>query len=183
MASPVGHSLSGLGLYLLASAGRGGRLFPPAETAAVLMLSNLPDLDLLPGILVGDSSRWHHLATHSLLFAAALSVCIMAAAVLIKWTRGPGRRWAGLGGSLVVLHIMLDYFTADNRPPYGLRLFWPLGDGFYIAGRTFLDSVVRGPWSPDLPGIWLKIAARETLIFGAFFLAALGIRKRWLMKR
>jgi membrane-bound metal-dependent hydrolase YbcI (DUF457 family) len=183
MASPVGHSLSGLGLYLLAGAGRGGRLFPAGDSAVVLLLSNLPDLDLLPGVLMGDSSLWHHLVTHSLFFALALSGCIMAAAVLIKGARGPGMRWAGLGGALVVLHILLDYYTADSRPPYGLRMFWPLSEGYYIARRTILDSVVRGPWSPDLPGIWLRIAAKEALIFGAFFLAALGIRKRWQTTR
>src|ERR1044071_7547790 len=63
MPSPVGHSLAGLIAYQIAPEIDGmarGRV-----VALYLLAANAPDLDFLPGLIVGDPNRFHHGISHS----------------------------------------------------------------------------------------------------------------------
>jgi membrane-bound metal-dependent hydrolase YbcI (DUF457 family) len=148
-------------------------------TAAALGLlaANLPDLDFLPGLLAGNPSRWHHAWTHSLAFAGLVSVCIWAVAVLLTQDRGRAARWALTGGLLVVLHHVLDLFTGDPSPPFGIPLLWPVSDGWYLSPWTPLADVRRGSPNPELVRHWVKLALTEGLLGGALLAGAAGWRR------
>ncbi len=141
MASPVGHTLVGLSLGFLSWK----RVFrSPIGWKGVLfcvVMANLPDFDVIPGIFAGDINRFHHDHSHTLLFAFAVSLVVYASA-------GKNRgKWALMSLVLVLSHFLVDLITIDTSPPVGLRLLWPLqdmsGDGFKWR-YAFLPSVARG---------------------------------------
>jgi membrane-bound metal-dependent hydrolase YbcI (DUF457 family) len=177
MASPVGHTLSGLSLYLLIR-GRTGTRLTLLEGVTVVLVSNLPDLDLIPGMLAGDSSLWHHRFTHSFFFAFTLSICIILALVLLKGAGEIDGRMVVAVGALICLHIGLDFFTEDPHPPHGSQVFWPFSREYFLSPWTFLDRVRREP--PNLMMIreWVLIALKEILIFGPPLLGILWWRSR-----
>lgn len=87
-----------------------------------LVVANIPDLDFIPGILVGDPTRFHHFESHSLFFGLVVSF------LLSKISRAPF--WALL---LVGLsHPLLDLLTWDSYGFYsdhhGIPLFWPFSN-------------------------------------------------------
>jgi inner membrane protein len=92
-------------------------------------LAMLPDADLLiPGT--------HRMGTHSVV-AAAL-VFIVAAVVTGKVTRT-----AMICGAAYASHLLLDWLGADDFPPRGLQLFWPLTSEWYISGLDVFRQTAR----------------------------------------
>ncbi len=165
MASPLGHSLAGLALYLtLRKDGTTG--FSVPEAVAVVVVSNLPDLDLIPGFLSGNSSLWHHRATHSLFFALLVSVCILGASVLLKGAKKTSGRLVLTFGILICLHIGLDLVTFDDNPPRGLQVFWPFSREYFQSPVPLLDRVMRRDVDWELIVQWAKVALKEVIIFG-----------------
>jgi inner membrane protein len=130
MATPVGHSLAGYAIYRLLVPGEQRR---SALLLVAVVMANAPDLDFVPGILVGAPAMYHQGVSHSFAFAAAAGVM---GAVLLRAMAG---RVAQMGFFLAFLcyssHLVLDLFGRDARPPYGIPLFWPLTD------HTFLSPV------------------------------------------
>lgn len=124
MPSPVGHTLAGLcGLII-------GDLFlskPPPRPILLIssaIIANLPDLDMLPGVLLlGDPKAFHRQATHSLFMAIVVGVI---AALLVK--RHRNRLWWGVWATgLYAGHICLDFLVEDS----GVQAFWPLSKDFF----------------------------------------------------
>jgi membrane-bound metal-dependent hydrolase YbcI (DUF457 family) len=99
-----------------------------------VIIANSPDLDLVPGILLGEPNRYHHVGfSHSAVFAAvaALAVGVVAASAGRRWPVVNRRLSAVTGtalmvGLLLLSHILLDALTTDTRPPAGVPMFWPL---------------------------------------------------------
>jgi inner membrane protein len=131
MATPVGHSLAGYAIYrFLVSAKDRPAAFPLLAVAA----ANAPDLDFVPGILVGAPAMYHQEMSHSFAFA------ILAGglgAVILRVVADTGARIGfALGFFGYSSHLIIDLFGPDNiRPPFGIPLFWPLTE------RTFLSPV------------------------------------------
>ncbi len=159
MPTPVAHSLAGVTMGLLSSPGRPVdlRLFLASVVAA-----SLPDVDFGIGYLVGKNL--HHYFTHSigstLLFTAAVSLISRAAG-----RERPAFDALVLGASYLS-HILLDLFSKDTAAPYGMQLFWPLSNEFYISPVLIFDDIWRGSLA-KLFGLhnWLSVA-RELLVMG-----------------
>lgn len=125
MPSPIGHSLAGGIIYVISvkqvaktwKSLLGGILF-------CLIYSNLPDIDFLPGIIVGSLNKYHHVITHSLFFSVVL-------ALLTGFIAGRKAGW--LSFILLGIHIIMDYFTADTSFPYGMTIFWPFSNTYFIS--------------------------------------------------
>ena len=69
MATPAGHSLAGYIIFLIAKR----RLLLPAGWKGALLaviLSNVPDLDYIPGYITGSPNIFHHGISHSIGFAS-----------------------------------------------------------------------------------------------------------------
>jgi inner membrane protein len=93
-------------------------------------MANFPDLDFIPGILQGEPALYHQGLTHSL--GMALIVSLVAAAVF---------RVEGMAVRSTFLlclicyasHLVLDFFGPDGRLPYGIPLFWPVVNQYFIS--------------------------------------------------
>jgi inner membrane protein len=124
-----------------------------------LFAANAADLDFIPGLLSGEPDRCHHGISHSLGFAALVAVVCG----LVLMFRAHQARWQPfvVCFALWSSHIGLDYFSIDNRLPYGVPLFWPLSDAYYIAPFAFF------------PGIRRALASAE------FFTSLLSLHNLW----
>lgn len=168
MSTPMGHSLLGL---------IAGQLVKP-ETIRLqpnwLLLSviagNAADLDFLPGLLSGDLNRYHHQASHSIL--VALLVGLLVWCLLLRCSHQAGR--AGLLTTLAYgSHLLVDYLTADYRPPLGIPLFWPFSPDYFLSPYILLDGVRHGmPGDSSLTSLlqivsWqnLQLLMLETTLF------------------
>jgi membrane-bound metal-dependent hydrolase YbcI (DUF457 family) len=94
------------------------------------VLAVIPDADLL--------FQTHRTYSHSL--TAVGIVGLVAAAIAA--TRGkPIVRVALMCAAAYATHLLLDWLEVDLSPPFGIQLFWPFNDTFYISTwMVFLQS-------------------------------------------
>jgi inner membrane protein len=128
MPSPLGHSLMG---YTICRATIKPHVAHDWKLIALCVFAaNAPDLDFLPGLFVGDLGRYHHGASHSVIFAVFLGI--------LAGTLFSRRIYAfGMGFSLYLSHVLLDYLVQDPSPPLGIPLFWPVTGEYYMAPFAF----------------------------------------------
>lgn len=149
MSSPIGHSLAGYaGYQLLPFLGLRSR--KRTTLFAAIALANLPDLDFIPGLLLGDLRAFHRQASHSLLCALLVGIGV----ALISWLVGrqngpefslpPKAAWArwGLWAMTGYLgHLAIDLVVSDKLGPAGLQLLWPFSEAFLISPITILPGL------------------------------------------
>ncbi len=157
MATPVGHYL--LGLAVAQALARN-----EAERRRGLWLGLVacaPDLDVLPGLALGEIGRFHHGITHSLAVAALAGVTAFLAPRLLA------RGWPVYLSVVVFLvygsHLLLDYFTLDTGAPYGIPLFWPFSQETYQAWWPLLPNVQHTS-GPLLSAHNLMLMLREAAV-------------------
>jgi inner membrane protein len=139
MPSPIGHSLAGYVIYRAIAVNR-ARSYDWQYIALCILAANAPDLDFIPGLIVGDLGRYHHGPSHSLffgvVFAIVLSIfCLRRLYIFL------------IAFTLYSSHLLLDYFVKDPSFPHGVPLFWPFSDEYYMASFAFLRGV---KYQPDL---------------------------------
>lgn len=177
MPSPIRHALTG---FALQQARPGVLLARPGHEAVLfLFLANLPDLDFLPGFLAGAPNLYHHGAFHSLGAALAVSALV---GILFRLGKRSFRGAAVLMFLLYLVHLALDYFAGDTKPPYGMPLLWPFSGEFFLAPRALFLNIARSGSSRDfLSSLFnlhnLDAVLREIMLLGG---PALGA---WLWRR
>ena len=125
----------------------------------VVIVSNLPDLDFLPGILSGEPNRYHHGFSHSLGFAVILSGLFFW---IERYCRRGKKPWFSLGFfTLYTLHVVVDYFAMDTTAPYGEPLIWPFSTSFYIFPHPFFLDVER---SSNPSQFFISIFSKHNLL-------------------
>lgn len=150
MPSPILHTAAGLAAALLLRRARPSVRFWPLAAHAVVV-SSLPDLDYLPGLAVGQLNAFHQGPTHSLAAVVAAAVGLSLVAPLRHAIGLPRFRLCFLFTlSLLLLHLLLDAFTQDFRPPIGIPLFWP-----------FSDAPVHASFSLFLFPAWSKMTLSD----------------------
>jgi membrane-bound metal-dependent hydrolase YbcI (DUF457 family) len=138
MPTPVGHVLGGAAAYL-ATTDRALRE-DMGLAAACIGVSLFPDLDFAITPFAGRS--YHHYFTHSLGFAALFAIAVYLLARVLKRSR-PFRE-ASILTAVYLSHILLDFLGKDTTTPFGVQLFWPFSDVFYISSISIFDEVWRG---------------------------------------
>jgi len=177
MPLPVAHSLMG---YAIAEA-TNVRLSEKKwiNISIFAALANLPDFDYLPGFLLGQPNRFHHLWVHSLGFALLIGLL----GSLILWQRRrkgvlqeitDGQAWQFWPGCLAISaavfsHCVLDLLTEDTSLPYGMLLLWPFELSFYDVSWSLFPSTHKSNESATfltsvLQWYNIKLALREFLI-------------------
>lgn len=128
MATPFGHALAG---YAVFNASGSTRTRHRLELAVLCLAMGLaPDLDMIPGFLIGKPVFFHGTISHSIGFALMVSLAIATI-----------YHFRGKSFSLVVklcffsylTHLILDFFNPDGRPPYGIPFFWPFCGEYFLS--------------------------------------------------
>jgi len=136
MPSPVFHTLSGCAFD-------GSNSFdqPILHFIWIMWCVNAPDIDLLCGLLFGDSIfAYHRLYSHSLIGCGLVFL-------FLKWVGGKNvfiQREINFAAGLVLLHLIADMFTGPHYglyPSYGLRLFYPFASVKFSLPLTLFTPV------------------------------------------
>jgi inner membrane protein len=130
--SPAGHTLIGLCGFLMTQR----NVIPQKQLwllGGCVLLSLLPDFDVVPGLLLGDPRLFHRQGSHSVTAAVLVGLLI---GCLARWCRLNGRWWGIWGGSLYLSHVILDTFVDDPSPPFGVQLLWPFSNDYFISSVT-----------------------------------------------
>jgi len=144
MASPFGHSVLGLSVAELATGKRPLRSWP--WYLYIIFAANAPDLDFVPGFFIGDMNRYHHTGSHSI-FAAFLFGWV-AGLIVWRFARHPAAIGV-IGGLVYTAHLVGDYFAHDLEAPFGIAVFWPFTNTFYIAPSPFISNITHGDFGQD----------------------------------
>jgi len=162
MPTPVGHTLAALALYWGGRRPLEGRAF----LAAVVVSALLPDVDFGLSVLAGRNL--HHHFTHSL-------TCVALYFVLCRLWLPPGR--ANLLSVAYLSHVLLDLFSKDTSPPFGIPLFWPFSETHFISPVPLFSDVWRGTLQ-KLFGLhnWLSVSG-EILVVGPLTALAWWLRR------
>ncbi len=128
MPTPLGHSLAGFAVYgFSARAQEHDRL---DLLFLSVVLANAPDLDFIPGLLIGKPSLYHQGITHSLGFAVLVSLGI----TWIYRLRGkPTSALFPLCFFSCASHLVLDCLGPDGKAPFGLPLLWPISNEYFLS--------------------------------------------------
>lgn len=136
MATPIGHSLAGYAVYVFA---KGAKSRGDRELMLLCIFAAMaPDLDFLPGLLVGTPALYHQGISHSLGFTLPLSLGLAGIGHL------RGRSFSVVFGSCFIAslsHLVLDFLGPDTRPPYGIPLLWPISGEYFISPVPVLLGV------------------------------------------
>jgi membrane-bound metal-dependent hydrolase YbcI (DUF457 family) len=148
MSLPIGHSAIGFTVYGLFYGSR-LRLRLWKVPLGILLLSNLPDVDVALGIVLhGNGSAFHRGPTHSLVFA--LIAGYLFSTLWKSWDQSVTMSFR-ISLALILCHVLADSFFT-NSP---ISFFWPLAvnwSGGYSGFRNVVDLVLFGNYQ-DLPVI------------------------------
>jgi inner membrane protein len=174
MPSPIIHSLTG---YLMAhktaqTQGKGLCRIVILIGLAVIA-SNLPDLDYLPGLLMGNLKLFHHGMTHSLTFSVIFGV-LMGLLLHRAW-QWRFRKGFVLFSWIYASHIGLDLLGKDHSYPYGMQLLWPFSTEYYISPVTFFPGLIN-------TGVWEALSLANLRCVGIEMLLFLPI-VLWVFRR
>lgn len=139
MSSPIGHSLAG---YVIASIKSKSLLNRNIFTVLLFaFVANAPDLDFIPGILIGKPNLYHHGISHSIGMGIVFS-SILAFIFNFKKMKNFKRDFF-IFFSLFGSHLILDYLSYDSRSPIGIPLFWPFSQQYFIFPDPILPPILH----------------------------------------
>ena len=140
MALCLAHATAG---YLAYEALRPSGPHRPALLAGAVLMANAPDLDFLPGILIGAPAAYHRGVTHTM---GALLVVSVAAWAVARILRSRAAWWWGLTAAAAYgSHLLVDWMTVDAVPPAGIRMLWPLTGAWLHAPFSLFGEIIIDP--------------------------------------
>ncbi|MGD9124507.1 MAG: metal-dependent hydrolase [Desulfarculaceae bacterium] len=178
MATPVGHALAGI-LVGSGLAWNRNLLGPWRDVVVFAAVAQAPDLDFLPGLILGQPEAFHHGVSHSAGFA-------LLAGLIMAWVfrkQGQAWRWGLISALVYFAQVGLDALTADSSSPYGVPLWWPISGEYVMASHPIFMDVRRQPlgWA----NLWhnLGAAGLEALILGPPTALMVWFRSRHLRRQ
>lgn len=178
--SPIAHSAMGFLIFWIFRKGVPPGFKKQAKSWLLLLgmavfFSMLPDIDVVPGILLGDFVGYHNQGTHSLLIG--LGVAIAVGLILMRrYRRFWLWFWIALAG--YTFHVIMDYFTTGER---GVMLFWPLSSDRFVSPFKIFYGV---RWSEGLlhPAHLLTVGSELAFVGVIILIAYLMERKTGITK-
>jgi membrane-bound metal-dependent hydrolase YbcI (DUF457 family) len=136
-----------------------------SDFALYAVLANLPDVDLLIGLLLkGDAQAYHGGVTHSIFFAVVMG---LVASLILR--RRFAIRWSLFVFSLAVAsHVLVDSFTGTHigvHSTRGYALFWPFSQTVWPMPVTLFPGVQHDTLARLLSAHNLAVIGYEILIF------------------
>jgi len=135
MASPVGHTICGLAIYIVWC--KNIRFWFKEWPIVIwaVFCANLPDFDLFAGLMKGELNQYHQGYTHTLGFALFIGVTVYFVLKIMKIKRALSI--AMLSFFLVFFHVLMDSFNYDSKPPIGVMLLWPFSNHYFNPIQIF----------------------------------------------
>ena len=124
--------------------------------ALIVVIANLPDLDFLPGFLTGNPNQFHHHFLSHSLGGAILASALLAGCFSFFQKRSFLPLFA-IFASVYFSHVLLDYFSTDTSQPYGVPMFWPFSQDYFISPvPLFLSIEKSGSGLAFISGLFVK---------------------------
>lgn len=139
MSLPVLHSFAGYSSYRAAR--KGGMFSNYPLLILCVIAANLPDLDFVPGVILGEAASFHRGFSHSL--GACLIFSAVACFLWCFWRPAEAKTVFRLAFASYGSHLLLDYFSCS---PKGTMLMWPLSDAAFYS--PFMRPEHFTAWSP-----------------------------------
>lgn len=185
MSSPFGHSLAGFIIYSYKN-----KSLKPKETYKLffyIFIANAPDLDFLIGMMVGKPNLYHHGISHSLGMAALFAFII---ALFAHWFQKNNdlsiKNNFFLLFILICSHLFFDLISVDGRPPYGIPLFWPFSDRYFMVPilppvkHSVLDHATIIQFFEDVFSVHnIYVVLLEIIVMTPFVLIMMLLNKFW----
>lgn len=182
MPTPIAHSLVG-GIFYFIWKRRLPNSLRPVFLGILFCVtySNLLDFDFIPGIILGNLNRFHHGISHSIGFAVVIAfVTGLVSRFLLKrsfWRIG------GVSLILLLVHLFMDFSTGDTSVPYGIMLFWPFSNRYYISPISIFPAFPKRASVADVVNpLNLKAYIYELILLGPLFIIISFIRLRGVFK-
>ena len=131
----------------------------------------MPDLDILPGLVLGDPRAFHHQGTHSIVAAAGFGILISLLSGMWSSAR---LKWGIWAAGIYASHVLLDLLGDDLIPPFGVQLLWPFSEEYFISPVTIFRSVYFGhsiPLTQTLSSVKNLFAALQEILLISPFVA------------
>ena len=153
MPLPLGHSAIGLATHELSS--KDSTLTKWKVVLFVSVLANLPDMDVVVGLLLRENgAAFHRGPTHSLVFAV-----IMGWVASMAWKIWPKIPRLGFAICFLVIfsHVLSDLFFTSTP----VSLLWPLEVNW---------SLGHSGWTDVLGTVFLKAFQDAGIVLGCIFI-------------
>jgi inner membrane protein len=151
LATPVGHILAGYAIYGFTKEPKAKEQMGLAFLAVFAAIA--PDLDLLPGLLVGKPALYHGGISHSLGFALMVS---LGAAGIMKLRGKAFLPVFSLSFLAYSSHLLLDWLGPDGRWPFGIPVFWPISSETFLSPAPVFLGVHHAGTTEASIGDWLQ---------------------------
>jgi len=145
MPTPIGHSLISTAIF--SGVNRKKLRLRWFDYLIFLFIGIFPDLDFLPGLVLGTPSRFHHGFSHSLVFGIIIGT--MTGLLYRKWKGKPWRHYALIFTGVYFSHLIADFFGVDTSYPFGEQLFWPVWQAYVLSPISIFSDVYRSSNSAD----------------------------------
>jgi membrane-bound metal-dependent hydrolase YbcI (DUF457 family) len=180
MPLPLGHAAGGLAIYEL-YAKNGFKVRPWKALVFIVVLTNLPDIDVLIGLIFhGNGDIFHRGPTHSLLFSLVISAIVSN--TWRCWSKVPKVPFL-LSLLLLLSHLFFDaIFTSAP-----VSFWWPLEvhwSGGYSGWSDVIDSVLFGVFRDvGVTDIGIIFAAGIVIVLNRLFKDTATVVNQSRMKR
>lgn len=175
MPLPIGHTAIGLAAAesVRYSQGNTSRL---AQFAFITVLANLPDIDMIIGLLLHDNGTiFHRGPTHSLLFSIVTGY--LASRLWRLWHRIP-RFGFQLCTLLIFSHVAADMLLTSAP----VSLLWPF-ESYQLPGHSGWGQVLHAVLFQSIQDLSIVLAAIGYLLILRLVRARNSIRKLFALAR
>lgn len=178
MPSPIAHVAVGYGVFsairpsLLAADPQSRRLLGRVFVF-VIICSLLPDIDVIPGLLLGDLRGIHNGVTNSLLVGLTFALFVGGVARILGSKRY--RLWFAIALFSYELHVVADYFTAER----GIMALWPITSKRFVAPIMLFYGVHYTEGLISIDHLWTIISE---LLFAGILVGFVHLVPRVILK-
>ncbi|OGF66899.1 MAG: hypothetical protein A2Y62_01530 [Candidatus Fischerbacteria bacterium RBG_13_37_8] len=141
----------------------------------IIAISILPDIDVAWDLFI-RTPPIHHTFSHSIFTPIFLSLGYVVYTILRK--HKINTKLLFLFCLLYYFHLLADFFAYDLKPPYGLMLFWPFSNAYYISSQPFFLPVSKATVLDLIRKENFYALASETILLILPFLLVIAIRWR-----
>lgn len=131
MPSPLSHTIVSLSLYPAVKSGN--RKNNVILLFFIIIVSLLPDFDIIPGIFGEKIAEFHRIHTHSIFAMVFFSLILLIILFTVKIKNKT--RMFFFFVAIYSLHLLLDLFILNTNPTneIGLPLLYPISDMKFIS--------------------------------------------------